>query len=93
MKALLQLKQVFLQLRNNHLAVAVRLASLDHLISRTEQLKAMLLAAVCHISYLTNKIKKVQNLYQISNCIQMMLTEMFSRGIMPLGSLSVVNSK
>ena len=43
------------QLHNNHLAIAVRLASLDHFISRAEQFKAMLLASVCHISYLPKK--------------------------------------
>ena len=80
------------QLHNNHLAIAVRLASLDHFISRAEQFKAMLLASVCHISYLP---KKVQNLFTPLMLwkIQMLLTEMFSRGIIPLGSLSVVNSK
>ena len=36
----------------SHLAITVRLAGLDHLIPRAEQLKAVLLASVCHIPYL-----------------------------------------
>ena len=80
------------QLHNNHLAIAVRLASLDHFISRAEQFKAMLLASVCHIPYLPERRFRT---HSPNKCLesQMALTEMFSRGIMPLGSLSVVNSK
>ena len=39
----------------SHLAITVRLAGLDHLIPRAEQLKAMLLASICYIPYLQRR--------------------------------------
>jgi len=39
----------------HNLAITVRLAGLDHLIARAKQLKAMLLASVCHVPYLQRR--------------------------------------